>query len=343
MKLISFLFFIMLAHFESVGQETRISEVLIHSPSLEGNLLKDSADKYVSVYLPPSYFTDNNRRYPVVYFLHGNRGSARPRNILSLFGQATLPLMDSLIEEKIIREMIIVQPDGRHRFGGCQYANSSVSGNWSDFITKDLVEYIDSNYRTISRPESRGLVGSSMGGRGVLDIVLKFPGIYGVVYAMFPGQMGFQRFGVAGTAMQWRELINSNDPNPTKGYLKRLLGFAVAFSPNPNSPPYFTDFPMSLNGESMKINEEVIQRWAEFDPIEIAAKNADPLLKLNALYFDCGYSDRGLKAIRLLASILSEQNIPHVFEQYEGGHGDPGAKRMKSRVLPVLSQRLVFE
>lgn len=174
MKLISFLFIIALTHFASMGQVTRINEVLIHSPSLEGNLLKDSADKYVSVYLPPSYYTDINRRYPVVYFLHGNRRSARPRNILSLFGQATLPLMDSLIEEEIVREMIDVQPDGRHRYGGCQYANSPVSGNWADFITKDLVEYIDNNYRTISRPESRGLVGSSMGGRGALDIALKF-------------------------------------------------------------------------------------------------------------------------------------------------------------------------
>lgn len=135
MKLISFLFIITLAHFASMGQVTRINEVLIHSPSLEGNLLKDSSDKYVAVYLPPSYYTDINRRYPVVYYLHGNRPSMKPRNILSLYGQATLPLMDSLIEGKIIREMIVVQPDGRHRYGSCQYANSSVSGNWADFIT----------------------------------------------------------------------------------------------------------------------------------------------------------------------------------------------------------------
>lgn len=343
MKLISFLFIITFTHFASIAQETRINEVLIHSPSLEGNILKDSADKYVAVYLPPSYYTDNNRRYPVVYYLHGNRGSTRPRNIMSLFGQATLPLMDSLIGGKIIKEMIVVQADGRHRYGGCQYANSSVSGNWADFFTKDLIEYIDNNYRTLSRPKSRGLVGSSMGGRGALDIALKFPGVYGVVYAMFPGQMGFQKFPRDRDKDVWRELIMSNNPNPTKGSLKRALGFSVAFSPNPNSPPYFADFPMSLDGDSMNINEEVIRRWAEFDPIETAIENADPLLKLNALYFDCGFSDRGLKAVRLFASILAEKSIPHVFEQYEGGHGDPGAKRMKSRVLPVFSQRLAFE
>lgn len=160
---------------------------------------------------------------------------------------------------------------------------------------------------------------------------------------MFPGRMGFQKFGVSGTAMQWRELILTKDPNPTKGYLRRLLGFAVSFSPNPGAPPYYADFPMTMDGDSTKINEEVMQRWAKFDPIELAVVNADPLLKLNALYIDCGFSDRLLEAVRLFASILSDQNIPHVFEQYEGGHGDPGAQRMKSRVLPTLSENLVFE
>lgn len=343
MKTITILFVILFTHSVSVGQVNRINEVLIHSPSLEENMLGDPAKRYVSVYLPPSYYSNKTRRYPVVYFLHGNRNSMSPRNILALSGQPTLPLMDTLIEEEIVKEMIVVQPDGRHRYGGCQYANSIVSGNWADFIVKDLVEYIDHNFRTLAKPESRGLVGSSMGGRGALDIALKFPGVYGVVYAMFPGQMGFQKFPRERDTEIWRELILSNDPNPTKGSLRRALGFSVAFSPNPNSPPYFVDFPMSLNGDSMQINEEVMQRWARFDPIELAAKNADPLLKLNKLYFDCGSSDRGLEAVRLFSSILSNKNIPHVFDEYEGGHGDPGAKRMKGRVLPSLSKHLMFK
>jgi S-formylglutathione hydrolase FrmB len=333
----------LIANCVSIGQTSRIHEVLIQSSSLEKNLLGDPAKRYVSVYLPPSYYNEKERRYPVVYLLHGNRARAKSRNILKLFNEPTLELMDSLITNGSVKEMILVQPDGRNFYGGCQYANSPVSGNWADFIVKDLVEFIDRNYRTLSKPESRGLVGASMGGRGVLDIALKFPGVYGVVYAMFPGQMGFQKFPRVGDVETWRELILSNDPNTTKGSLRRLLGFSVAFSPNPNSPPYFADFPMTLDGESIQMNEEVMQRWARFDPIEVAAENADPLLKLNALYFDCGFSDRGLEAVRLFASILSDQNIPHVFEQYEGGHGDPGAKRMKSRVLPVFSERLVFE
>jgi S-formylglutathione hydrolase len=45
--------------------------VKVHGKPLEGNLEGDSPDRDVSVYLPPSYATARNRRYPVVYLLHG--------------------------------------------------------------------------------------------------------------------------------------------------------------------------------------------------------------------------------------------------------------------------------
>lgn len=339
MKIITSIIIILLVHCVFANEKSRLFEVLIQSPSLQGNLLGESAERHVAVYLPPSYFTEQRRKYPVVYILPGNT----PRNILGLFGKPTLDLMDSLVGEGKVKEMIVVQPYAWHRYGGCQYANSPVSGNWADFITKELVAYIDENYRTLPEAESRGLIGYSMGGRGVLDLALKFPGVYGVVYAMFPGQMGFGRFPRQGDVENWRELIISNDSDPDNRSLRRLLGFAVAFSPNPNAPPYFADFPMMLDGEVMRINEAVMRRWSQFDPVEIAANDASPLLKLNALYFDCGTSDSGLKAVRLFASILTKQNIPHNFQEYEGGHGDPGAVRFSTRVLPAVSKHLATE
>ena len=48
-----------------------VEKVTVHGKSLEGNLNGDTPDRSVFVYLPPSYKTDVNRRYPVVYLLHG--------------------------------------------------------------------------------------------------------------------------------------------------------------------------------------------------------------------------------------------------------------------------------
>ena len=45
-------------------QKGRFERIKVHGKSLEGNLEGDSPDRDVSIYLPPSYATDRNRRYP---------------------------------------------------------------------------------------------------------------------------------------------------------------------------------------------------------------------------------------------------------------------------------------
>src|SRR3954470_19158353 len=48
-----------------------VQRIKVHGKSLEGNLDGDSPDRDVSIYLPPSYKSNPQKRYPVVYFLHG--------------------------------------------------------------------------------------------------------------------------------------------------------------------------------------------------------------------------------------------------------------------------------
>ena len=44
--------------------------------------------------------------------------------------------------------MIVVMPNSFNRFGGSMYTNSELTGNWEDFIARDVVAYIDAHYRT---------------------------------------------------------------------------------------------------------------------------------------------------------------------------------------------------
>ena len=53
----------------------KLERIHVFGKSLEGNLLGESASPDVSIYLPPSYATARNRRYPVVYMLHGYTGT----------------------------------------------------------------------------------------------------------------------------------------------------------------------------------------------------------------------------------------------------------------------------
>src|SRR5580692_4503180 len=61
----------LIAQSEPAARHGKVERVKVHGKSLEGNLEGDSPDRDVSIYLPPSYATDRNRRYPVVYLLHG--------------------------------------------------------------------------------------------------------------------------------------------------------------------------------------------------------------------------------------------------------------------------------
>lgn len=156
---------------------------VVHSVGLEDNLLGDSPDRDVTIYLPPGY-EESGERYPVIYLLHGYAGNDR-----LWFGtgytQVDLePVMDYLIYRKTIEPMILVSPDSYNRFMGSWYINSVSSGNWEDFIVQDVVQYVDEHYRTIADPESRGIAGHSMGGYGTVMLAIKHPDVFSAAYAL---------------------------------------------------------------------------------------------------------------------------------------------------------------
>ena len=58
--------------------------------------------------------------------------------------------------------------------------SSSTIGDYEAYLTKELVETIDANYRTIPSRENRGIMGCSMGADGALHLALKYPDVYSV-------------------------------------------------------------------------------------------------------------------------------------------------------------------
>src|SRR3954465_12676887 len=158
-----------------------VEHIKIHGKSLEGNLEGDAVDRDVLVFLPPSYAKEKSRRYPVVYALHGYSIGAEqwsqeihvPQTIEGAFAQGA-------------KEMIIVLPDSKTLHNGSMYSSSVTTGDFEQFIARDLVAYIDAHYRTIPNKASRGLVGHSMGGYGATRIGMKHADVFGSLYIMSP-------------------------------------------------------------------------------------------------------------------------------------------------------------
>jgi S-formylglutathione hydrolase FrmB len=135
------------------------------SPSL-GKELK------FAIQLPPSYHTDANRRYPVLYFLHGmfgNEGEFQRRGVAAAVGK--------LRDEGKIGEFIIVSPAGENSF----YLNAKSGAKYEDAIIKDLIPYIEKTYRIIGTPATRSIQGISMGGWGALLLAFKHPEMFSTV------------------------------------------------------------------------------------------------------------------------------------------------------------------
>ncbi|HEX6732781.1 MAG TPA: alpha/beta hydrolase-fold protein [Pyrinomonadaceae bacterium] len=131
----------------------RLVEIKVPAPSLKGNLPGDPLEQSVAIYLPPSYETSPTKRFPTLYPLHGFTGNNRAWTTKGYQGMSLQPFMDDLIKAGVSREMIVVAPNALNAYKGSFYTNSSVTGNWEDYIYRDLVQHIDANYRTIARTE----------------------------------------------------------------------------------------------------------------------------------------------------------------------------------------------
>ena len=130
----------------------------------------------VNVILPESYATSVDKKYPVVYILHGYDGDYNTWLIL------TEPKLDSLASHY---DMIFVLPDGRDSWYWDAPADSSLK--MESFFVNELVPYIDSNYRTIADKKYRAITGLSMGGHGSLYLAMRHSDIWGACGSMSGG------------------------------------------------------------------------------------------------------------------------------------------------------------
>lgn len=129
-------------------------------------------------YFPPGYDTDLERRYPVVYWLHGLNGD-------QWRGVPFTAQLDLAIKAGLAPAMIVILANGmRDRF----YCDSP-DGTFpvETVIVRDLVSAVDQAHRTLPRREGRAIEGASMGGFGALYLGFKYPETFGVISSVMAG------------------------------------------------------------------------------------------------------------------------------------------------------------
>ncbi len=326
------------------GQEKQISKgtvqrIKVHGKGLENNLSGDSADRYVSIYLPASYKSNPKKRYPVVYFLHGYTDDDAKFYGFSRHWMNIVPILDTVFGTGKAREMIIVTPNAYTRFQGSMYSNSITTGNWEDYVAKELVAYMDSHYRTIATTAGRGLCGHSMGGYGALRIGEKYPSIFSSIYLLSPCCLnsGPPITTIPRSYLRADSIKTIEEFQKADFGIKAMFASAAAWSPNPNNPPFYLDLPVK-NGE---VQRNVEMKWVANRPLNSLDQYISNLKELKAIAFDAGTRDQGIAAsIRTLDEELTKNKVKHIFEIYEGDHINRVAERIETKMLQFFSDNL---
>jgi enterochelin esterase-like enzyme len=327
-----------------------VERIKVHGVSLEGNLEGDSPDRDVVVYLPPSYAQSPDRRYPVVYFLHGYSVGVE-----AYVKMLNLPDMADRAIAAGAREMILVLPDAFTVYSGSMYSNSPTTGNWEGFLSGDLVDYIDGHYRTVADRDSRGLSGHSMGGYGTIRVGMKHPEVFSALYAMSsccllnnptlpkPKPEGARGRGNAPApappqAKNEREPAAKEGARGRGGFANVMSAEAAAWSPNPSNPPQYFDLPVK-DGEVQPL---VAAKWMANSPLVMVSQYVPNLKQYRAIVMDVGDKDP-LNGMNVnLHEELMRLAVPHEFEQYEGDHGNRVAERFQNNLLTFFSRQLKF-
>jgi S-formylglutathione hydrolase FrmB len=312
-----------------------VEPIKIHGAALEGNLEGDAVDRDVLVFLPPSYKKETRRRYPVVYALHGYSIGAEqwskeihvPQTIEGAFAQGA-------------RELIVVLPDSKTLHNGSMYSSSVTTGDFENFIARDVVAYIDAHYRTIPERRSRGLVGHSMGGYGATRIGMKHADVFGSLYIMSPCCLSPRQAGPANpdTDKQLAEIKTTADATKLPFPARAQLAVAAACSPNVKNPPLYVDLPMK-DGVAQP---DVLAKWAANAPLAFIDQYVGGLRSYHGISLDVGDQD-GLKTdTGKLHDVLDAYGIANGFEIYKGTHTSAVADRFQNHVLPFFSTNLCF-
>ena len=316
--------------------------------SHESNVLKNNppGDPHVRdlfVYLPPGY-AEGDGSYPTVYCLTGFTGRGKMLLNDNAFTPNLAERMDKLIAAGSVKPMILVMPDCFTYYGGSQYINSTATGRYEDYLTDEIVPFVDENFRTLAHRDSRAVMGKSSGGYGSLIMGLRHSDIFGLVCST-AGDAYFEYC----YPMDFPKALRLIDGDPT-AFMKKVwstekhgkddhaaintIGMAACFSPN--GPEI--DMPFDLG--TGEIREDVWKRWLEHDPVRLVGKHVDDLRSLKLLYIDAGTRDEFNLDVgaKILSAKLRALDIPHIHEEFDDGHMNISYRYDRS--LELISEKV---
>ncbi len=351
------------------------------SKILADNALGDPHVRKLAVWLPAQYdghaTAGRGRRFPVLYDMVGFTGSGMGEVGWKPFGDNLPERAARLIRERKMGPAIFVLPDCFTCLGGNQYVNSSAIGNYADYLTREIIPFVDREFRTLASRDHRGCFGKSSGGYGAIIHGMKYPRYWGAI-ADHSGDAHFDFVYRHDWPNTLNELAKYREPKRRAGayraladpasrkrlaagyddgrvgrFLKEVWSkeklahaevhaimnvcMAATYDPDPKAPLGFR-FPFDL-----ETGETIVARWRKWlrhDPVHLVGRYAKALRSLRGIYIDCGWRDQYHihYGTRILSRRLAEAGIRHTYEEFDDNHSDVDYRMDVS--LPFLYRAL---
>ncbi|WP_298157956.1 alpha/beta hydrolase-fold protein [Ferrovum sp.] len=349
----------------------RLVWVEFDSRVLRGNPWNDPTQRRFPVWLPEGYDLPGNvQRYPVLYGLAGYFGSGPSQVNWQPFNETVPERVARLIHSGAMGPVILVFPDCFTRLGGNQYVNSSALGAYGDYLSQEVVPFIDATFRTLAKRDHRGVFGKSSGGYGALFQAIFAPDCWGGVVS-HAGDAGFDlvyrgdwpntldmlaRFRPDVAEKNFKQRAHARKaltqglddgrvasflaavcrldrPSSAETHALMNLGMAATYDPDPAAP---NGFRLPFHLETGALLSERWARWQACDPVYAAPRHAAILRQLKCLFLDCGWRDQYHLhyGVRQLSAALTRARVPHVHEEFDGTHS--GIDFRLDRSLPHL-------
>ena len=263
----------------------------------------------------PSDYWETEDHYPVLYLLHGymQNYTVWGRNLAAAF------------YARNINDLILVLPDG----GNSWYVNWSESedgqsNNWEDHIVRDVINYVDINFRTENRREGRAISGLSMGGFGAFAIGLRHPEMF-VSIGSTSGALSYARSSAAAIAAginpQSRQRGDEDqarfaEADAIISNIINILGFSTQEERTPIGAVFTTE-----------------EQAKAYDPYEIIYNV--PRSQMPHIYIDSGTEDGLIADARELVQLLMVNNVPFDYMQSRGQHNSEYWRRSIGHMMTI--------
>ena len=334
------------------------------SKVLRDNALADPHVRRLAVWLPPGYdqgvargrSTGRGRHFPVLFDLVGFTGSGLAHLNWRPFDENVPERIARLIAQKRMGPTIVVFPDCFTSLGGNQYVNSTAIGRYADYLTRELIPFVDSQFRTLASREHRGCFGKSSGGYGAIIHAMRHAQYWSAVadhsgdalfdfcyFTDWPRTLNEldryrKRRRVAGRVdviRDERETASGVDDGRVKRFLEHIwqkdkladgevhalmnLAMAATYDPDPKTT---LGFRLPFNLETGQLIPARWRRWQRNDPVNLVASCKRNLKSMRGIYIDCGWRDQYHLhyGARLLSKRLTQHGIAHVYEEFDDNH-----------------------